>query len=84
METTITAIYERGMLRPLTLLPLAEHTTVRLQIVEQVAPEVKYPLLALADLGEAGEDNVSERAKEILAAEIDTVAGWSVPNANLS
>jgi len=38
----------------------------------------KNPLLALVGLGESdGETDVSERAEEILAAEIDPVRGWS-------
>jgi hypothetical protein len=38
----------------------------------------KNPLLALAGLGESsGETDVSERAEEILAAEIDPIRGWS-------
>lgn len=34
MSGTITAIYEQGVLRPLTPLVLPEHTQVQLQIVE--------------------------------------------------
>jgi len=38
----------------------------------------KNPLLALIGLGESsGETDVSERAEEILAAEIDPIQGWS-------
>ena len=38
----------------------------------------KNPLLALVGLGESdGETDVSERAEEILAAEIDPIRGWS-------
>lgn len=40
MNGTITAIYENGVLRPLTPLSLPEHTRVELQIVRQTsAPE---------------------------------------------
>ena len=40
MNGTITAIYENGVLRPLTPLSLPEHTRVELQIVTQTsAPE---------------------------------------------
>jgi len=39
----------------------------------------KNPLLALVGLGESnGETDVSERAEEILAAEIDPIRGWSL------
>ena len=80
---TIIAIYEQGVLRPVTSLPLAEHTRVRLRIVEQITDvDDDYPLLALANLGECEETDISERAEEILAAEIDPVTGWSVPDAN--
>lgn len=33
METIITAVYEKGVLRPLTPLPLAERQTVKIQIL---------------------------------------------------
>jgi predicted DNA-binding antitoxin AbrB/MazE fold protein len=80
---TIIAIYEQGVLRPITPLSLAEHTRVRLQIVEQITDvAIDYPLLTLANLGECQETDISERAEEILAAEIDPAAGWSVPDAN--
>jgi hypothetical protein len=36
-----------------------------------------HPLLALANLGECPESDVSERAEEILADEIDPGLGWS-------
>ena len=39
----------------------------------------KNPLLALVGLGGSnGETDVSERAEEILAAEIDPIQGWSL------
>ena len=39
----------------------------------------KNPLLALVGLGESdGETDVSERAEEILAAEMDPIRGWSL------
>ena len=38
MESTITAVYENGVLRPLTPLELPEHARVRVR-VEQVTPE---------------------------------------------
>ncbi|MFB0534520.1 MAG: antitoxin family protein [Anaerolineae bacterium] len=80
---TIIAIYEQGVLRPTTPLPLAEHTRVRLQIVEQITDvDSDYPLLTLANLGECQEPHISERVEEILAAEIDPEAGWSVPDAD--
>lgn len=80
---TIIAIYEHGVLRPLTTLALAEHTRVRLQIIEQVgATDIDHPLLTLANLGESQEEDISERAEEILAAEVKPDAGWSNSNAD--
>jgi predicted DNA-binding antitoxin AbrB/MazE fold protein len=82
METII-AVYERGVLRPLTRLPLAEHTHVRLQIVEQVdKSDIEHPLMALAGLGTSAEVDVSERAEDILADEVQPDTGWSAPDAN--
>jgi len=42
------------------------------------------PLLALAALGQNrdGETDISERAEEILATEINPVSGWSIGNGN--
>lgn len=48
---------------------------------EQVT-DVAHPLLALANLGECPETDVSERTEEILAAEINQATGWSAPHAN--
>jgi predicted DNA-binding antitoxin AbrB/MazE fold protein len=80
---TIIAIYEQGVLRPLTTLALAEHTRVRLQIIEQVGnADINHPLLTLANLGEALEEDVSERAEEILAAEVKSDTGWSTSDAD--
>lgn len=80
---TIIAIYEQGVLRPLTTLALAEHTRVRLQIVEQVTDaDINHPLLTLANLGESPEEDVSERVEEILAAEVRPDAGWSLSDAD--
>ena len=80
---TIIAIYEKGVLRPLTALPLADHTRVRLQIIEQTTDaDIDHPLLALANLGESQESDISERAEEILAAEVHPAAGWSAPDAD--
>jgi predicted DNA-binding antitoxin AbrB/MazE fold protein len=80
---TIIAVYEHGILRPLTTLALAEHTRVRLQIIEQVAvTDINYPLVTLANLGESQEEDVSERAEEILAAEVKPDAGWSTSDAD--
>lgn len=80
---TIIAVYEQGVLRPSTPLPLAEHTRLRLQIVEQITDvAIDYPLLTLANLGECQETDISERAEEILAAEIDPMASWNVHDAN--
>lgn len=41
-----------------------------------------HPLLALANLGECAEDDISERTEEILAAEINSVTGWEAVDAN--
>ncbi len=83
MDTTIIATYEQGVLRPTTPLPLVEHTRVRLQIVEQITDvDINYPLLTLANLAECQEADISERSEEILAAEIDPAAGWSVSDAD--
>jgi predicted DNA-binding antitoxin AbrB/MazE fold protein len=80
---TIIAIYEQGVLRPLTELSLVERTRVRLQIIEEVDDEaIEYPLLALANLGESSEQDISERAEDILADEINPNTGWSSPDAN--
>jgi predicted DNA-binding antitoxin AbrB/MazE fold protein len=80
---TIIAIYEQGVLRPLTTLALAEHTRVRLQIIEQVGvADINHPLLTLANLGESLEEDVSERAEDILAAEVKPETGWSTSDAD--
>jgi predicted DNA-binding antitoxin AbrB/MazE fold protein len=39
MSETIAAVYERGILRPLTPLVLPEHTSVQIQIVAPVPAE---------------------------------------------
>ncbi len=79
MERTFTAVYENGVLRPLTDLPFAQHERVTLQIVtEPSEPGDTHPLMALAGLGKSGEQDVSMRAEEILSAEIDPRAGWTV------
>jgi predicted DNA-binding antitoxin AbrB/MazE fold protein len=77
METVI-AVYENGVLRPTTPLALPEHSRVRLHIIEET-DEIKgqNPLLALTNLGESRETDVSERTEEILAAEIRSRSGWS-------
>jgi len=80
---TIIAVYEQGVLRPLTTLALAEHARVRLQIIEQVADaDLSHPLLMLANLGQSQEKDISERAEEILGAEVKPDAGWSTSDAN--
>ena len=91
METII-AIYEQGVLRPLSPLQLPEHALVRVQVVEQVgtaaddSPSDKpysveeirqHPLLAFANLGSSGEIGISEHTEDILAAEIHPNDGWS-------
>jgi len=38
VSETITAVYERGILRPLTPLLMPEHTRVQIQIVRQIPP----------------------------------------------
>ena len=82
METVI-AVYEKGVPRPTTPLALAEHSRVRVQIVEEMnEAEADHPLLALANLGESSETDVSERAEEILSDEIRPRAGWSVSDAD--
>ena len=66
METVI-AVYEKVVLRPTTPLSLPEHSRVRVQIVEEMSEaEVDHPLLALANLGESSETDISERAEDIL------------------
>lgn len=80
---TIIAVYEKGVLRPTTPLALPEHTRVRVQIVEEVSEvESGHPLLALANLGESLEQDVSERAEDILAAEARPRSGWSTSDAD--
>ena len=77
MESVI-AVCEKGVLRPTTPLALPEHARVRVQIVEEVIEaEVDHPLLALANLGESVEVDISERAEDILAEEVRPQAGWS-------
>ena len=49
---------------------------------EQAASVTDSPLLALANLGESPETDVSERAEEILATEIGATTGWSMPHAD--
>jgi hypothetical protein len=38
-------------------------------------------LLSIAGQGESGEEDVSERDEEILAAEVDPIRGWGVVDA---
>jgi predicted aconitase with swiveling domain len=49
---------------------------------ERAASTTDSSLLALANLGESPETDVSERAEEILASEIGATTGWSVPHAD--
>lgn len=50
--TVITAVYEKGLLRPLTPLHLAEHQTIYLQIVpEETRTEAEEVLHILAEAG---------------------------------
>ena len=49
---------------------------------EELANLATHPLLALANLGESSETDISERAEEILATEISPVTGWSMPHAD--
>ncbi|OQA97546.1 MAG: hypothetical protein BWY25_02133 [Chloroflexi bacterium ADurb.Bin222] len=53
MEKVITAIYEKGALRPLTPLNLREHQRVRLQVLPEPVPE---------------EETARERVERILSA----------------
>ncbi len=76
METII-AIYEKGVLRPLQHLNLAEHARVRVQIIESTV-SVDAPLLAFANLGESDETDVAARAEEILVDEAKPHSGWNV------
>lgn len=47
MSEIVTAVYEKGVLRPLSPLPLREHETVRIQLVYDADADVA---LAVADL----------------------------------
>ena len=52
MSEIITAIYENGVLRPLSALPLPENSTVRLQLVtEDTASEAEQVMQSLAAAG---------------------------------
>lgn len=52
MPETITAIYENGVLRPLTPLPLQEHQTVQIQILpEDSATQLERISQSLAAAG---------------------------------
>jgi predicted DNA-binding antitoxin AbrB/MazE fold protein len=77
---TIIAIYEKGILRPLRKLDLAEHSRVMVQIIGN-ADDDNHPLLTLANLGESQESDVSARDEEILNKEIHRT-GWSASNAD--
>ena len=49
MNDTIAAIYEKGVLRPLEPLPLAEHTRVQIRIVAEAAsPEAERQKVRMA------------------------------------
>jgi metal-responsive CopG/Arc/MetJ family transcriptional regulator len=52
---------------------------VKYVVAHRAEKQHKNPLLALVGLGKSnGETDVSERAEEILAAEIDPIRGWSL------
>jgi predicted DNA-binding antitoxin AbrB/MazE fold protein len=53
VDTIVTAVYERGVLRLLQPLPLPEHTCVRIQVLEA---------------GEGGDMNEIRRAEAVLIA----------------
>ncbi len=52
MSEIITAIYENGVLRPLSPLPLQEHQTVRIQVLtSEPALDVQQVIQALVEAG---------------------------------
>jgi predicted DNA-binding antitoxin AbrB/MazE fold protein len=52
MAEIVTAVYERGMLRPLQSVNLQEHQTVRLQVLpEEPADDVEQVIHALVQAG---------------------------------
>ncbi len=51
MSVTITAVYERGVLRPLQPMDLQEHQTVRLQVLPEISDDVERVIHALIEDG---------------------------------
>jgi predicted DNA-binding antitoxin AbrB/MazE fold protein len=83
MTEIITAIYENGVLRPLSPLPLQEHQTVRIQVLpEDSAAELKRITQSLATAGlitppPCGSDlkPVSEEAWRELSEKLKAIPG---------
>ena len=51
MTEVVTAVYERGVLRPLHPVDLREHQTVRLQVLPEVEDDVELVIEALVQAG---------------------------------
>lgn len=83
MPEIITAIYENGVLRPLSPLPLHEHQTVRIQVLpEDSAAELERITQSLATAGlitpppcQSDVEPVSEAAWRELTEKLKVIAG---------
>ncbi|MBI4788372.1 MAG: hypothetical protein HY782_15175 [Chloroflexi bacterium] len=51
---------------------------VRLYEAKAQPADSRSFLLAIADLGSSGHEDIAERAEEILASEIDPLHGWNI------
>jgi predicted DNA-binding antitoxin AbrB/MazE fold protein len=83
MPEIITAIYENGVLRPLSPLPLQEHQTVRLQVLpEESVTELERITQSLATAGlitpppcRSDFESVSEEAWRELTEKLKAIPG---------
>jgi predicted DNA-binding antitoxin AbrB/MazE fold protein len=83
MPEIITAIYENGVLRPLTPLPLQEHQTVRIQVLpEDPRAELERITQSLATAGlitppsrRSDVESVSEAAWSELIEKLKAIPG---------
>jgi predicted DNA-binding antitoxin AbrB/MazE fold protein len=76
MNGTITAIYENGVLRPLTPLGLPEHTQVELQLIQPVAAEDERQQVrqVLITAGLIRPQTIAEAPEPISEAALDAAA----------
>jgi predicted DNA-binding antitoxin AbrB/MazE fold protein len=72
MNETVTAVYEKGVLRPLTPLSLPESTRVRLQIIDQTPADQEQLQVrrALLDAGLIRPRVASEPAEPVSEAQL--------------